>query len=217
MNGKILAPSILGHNSCRIVDGIAIAEKFHAPWVHVDVMDGMFVQNIAGGQCVVRDMCALTRLTLDVHLMVQSPERLVESFADAGADALTVHAEATEDPVKISKLIERRGCMAGIAINPDTPVAAIEKIIDWFDIILLMGVHPGKCGQKFLVPVYEKIRALLALREVRRLSYKISVDGGINAETLPLANDAGADIFVSGSSFFTNPEGISKIFRSVGN
>jgi ribulose-phosphate 3-epimerase len=212
MNGKILAPSILAYDSCRIADGVALIEKFHGHWVHVDVMDGLFVDNMAFGQCAVRDLRALTKLPLDVHLMVHRPERLVESFINAGADALTIHGEATVDATGTLNLIKNNGRMAGIAINPDTSVAAVENLLELCDIILIMGVYPGRCGQKFLPSACEKIRRLAAFRDAQRLNYKISVDGGINYETLPLAMDAGADIFVSGSAFFTDPERMGGYF-----
>ncbi|MDR1402025.1 MAG: ribulose-phosphate 3-epimerase [Puniceicoccales bacterium] len=206
MSEKILAPSLLAYDNCRISEGIKIIENFPAKWIHIDVMDGMFVPGIAFGQIAVADMRKLTNLFLDVHLMVQNPECLIQSFADAGADMLTFHCESSANVEKIIGSVKSFGLPVGIAINPETPVSAIEKYLRKVDVALVMSVHPGKCGQEFLPSAVEKIGQLEAVREKFNLGFKISVDGGINRETMRIASSAGADIFVSGKAFFENPE-----------
>ncbi|MDR1413605.1 MAG: ribulose-phosphate 3-epimerase [Puniceicoccales bacterium] len=206
MNEKILAPSILAYDNCRIGEGIKIIESFPAKWIHVDIMDGVFVPGITFGQNTVAAMRKLTKLWLDVHLMVQNPEFLAQSFIDAGADMLTFHCESSGNAEKTIDSLKSLGRPVGIAINPETPILAIEKCIERVDLVLVMGVNPGKCGQEFLPSTIGKIEQLHALRKNFGLRFKISIDGGMNQKTLQIAGNAGADIFVSGRAFFENPQ-----------
>jgi ribulose-phosphate 3-epimerase len=216
MSGKILAPSILAHDTCRIADGVKLIEKFQAEWIHVDVMDGMFVPDITFGQGLVRDLRKLTNLFLDVHLMVHRPERLIGSFVGAGADMVTFHGEASSDIEKNITAIRDLKCLAGVAINPKTDVSTVEDFLGELDLVLVMAVEPGRCSQRFLPSACEKIRRLALIRDGRGLGLKISVDGGINSETIGLAGDAGADVFVSGSAFFQNPGQFDSFFNGGG-
>jgi ribulose-phosphate 3-epimerase len=205
--GKILAPSILAYDNCKLADGIAIVEKSRARRIHVDVMDGVFVPTITFGQGTVRSMASLTDMFLDVHLMVKYPQSLLVSFIEAGASMVTCHREAAiGDFIEILTIARGMGCRIGMAINPTTPVSAVEDFLRDLDLVLVMAVEPGKCGQKFLPIARDKIRRLVELRSKLGCHYEISVDGGINSETLPLTMDAGADIFVVGSAFFADPE-----------
>lgn len=212
MHKRILAPSILAYDNCAIGDGLKIIESSRAEWVHVDVMDGTFVPAITFGQGTVAALRKLTKLFLDVHLMVQTPGNLIESFAAAGADMLTFHCESASAIEETVQTIKKFGRRVAIALNPSTAVSAIERHLDSVDAVLVMGVEPGKCGQKFLPSTCEKIRTLASLREKHGLAYWISVDGGISGETLPLAASAGANIFVTGSAFFANAEQFRKFF-----
>jgi ribulose-phosphate 3-epimerase len=213
MKGKILSASILGHNTCRIADGVRMIEEFRADWIHIDVMDGTFVPNITFGQGLARDLRGMTNLFLDVHLMIQRPERLIESFVDAGVDMITFHCEASSDVEKNVTIIRNLKRSVGIAINPKTDVSAIENLLEELDLVLVMAVEPGKCSQQFLPSTCEKIRRLASLRDEKGLGYKISVDGGINSETISLANDSGADVFVTGSAFFQDPKQFNPFFQ----
>ncbi|MDR1433170.1 MAG: ribulose-phosphate 3-epimerase [Puniceicoccales bacterium] len=212
MHEKILAPSIFAYDNCYIGDGLKVIEASGATWVHVDAMDGTFVPTIALGQGVVSALRKRTKLFLDVHLMVQTPGNLIESFAAAGADMLTFHCESASAIEETLQMVKNFGLSAGLALNPRTAIHSVEKYLDCMDAVLVMGVEPGKCRQKFLPSTCEKVRTLASLREKRGLAYKISVDGGINAETLPLAAKAGADIFVTGSAFFSNAEQLGEFF-----
>jgi ribulose-phosphate 3-epimerase len=215
IRGEILAPSILAYDNCRIADGVKVVENSPARWLHVDVMDGTFVPAITFGQGLLMSLRRCTSLFLDVHLMVERPDTMVASFAHAGADMLTFHCESSSSIGKILDASKKLGCAIGIAINPGTPIGAIIPYLGDIDAVLVMGVEPGRCGQKFIASACEKIRALASMREKLGLDYKISVDGGINCETFPLARAAGADVFVIGSAFFANPEECKNFFAGT--
>ena len=202
----ILAPSILAYDHCDLCSGLKEIEDLGAKFVHVDVMDGTFVPNIAFGQGVVGSLRKRTDLILDVHLMVSAPFNLVESFVRAGSDVITVHVESEGNISKTLKLIRSYGGKTGIAVKPNTPLEKISEYLSNVDIVLVMGVEPGMCGQKFLPNTCDKREKLESMRETNNLDYKISVDGGINATNAKLVIDSGADIIVSGSSFFQKKE-----------
>ena len=202
----ILAPSILAYDHCDLCSGLKEIEDFGAKFVHVDVMDGTFVPNIAFGQGVVESLRKRTDLILDVHLMVSTPFNLVESFVNAGSDIITVHVESGWNISKTLQLIHSYGKKTGIAVKPNTPLEEISEYLSNVDIVLVMGVEPGMCGQKFLPNTLDRIKRLASIRETNNLDYEISVDGGINATNAKLVTDSGADIIVSGSSFFLDKE-----------
>lgn len=202
MKNPLLAPSLLSADFSDLSKAIKLIEDKNGKVVHIDVMDGRFVPEITYGQPVIRSIRKLTDLPFDVHLMVEHPEEQIKSFAQAGADWITFHWESTVHVHRVIQQIHELGKKAGVAIVPSTPVSAISEILEYADIILVMTVNPGFGGQKLIPSCIEKVRELVLLREQKGYSFKISVDGGINNETLGLALDAGVDIFVSGSSFF---------------
>ena len=202
MKNPLLAPSLLSADFSDLSKAIKLIEDKNGKVVHIDVMDGRFVPEITYGQPVIRSIRKLTDLPFDVHLMVEQPEEQIKSFAQAGADWITFHWESTVHVHRIIQQIHELGKKAGVAIVPSTPVSAISEILEYADIILVMTVNPGFGGQKLIPSCIEKVKELVLLREQKGYSFKISVDGGINNETLGLALDAGVDIFVSGSSFF---------------
>ena len=202
MKNPLLAPSLLSADFSDLSKAIKLIEDKNGKVVHIDVMDGRFVPEITYGQPVIRSIRKLTDLPFDVHLMVEHPEEQIKSFAQAGADWITFHWESTVHVHRLIQQIHELGKKAGVAIVPSTPVSAISEILEYADIILVMTVNPGFGGQKLIPSCIEKVKELVLLREQKGCSFKISVDGGINKETLGLALDAGVDIFVSGSSFF---------------
>ena len=198
----ILAPSLLSADFADLAGEIKKIENKGGKAVHIDVMDGSFVPEITYGQPVIRSVRKLTKLPFDVHLMIEKPELHIKSFADAGADWITFHYEATAHAHRIIQMIHEAGCKAGLAICPGTPVPVLSEILSCADIILVMTVNPGWGGQKIIPSCVEKVAQLKKYREEHGLNYKISVDGGVNNETLQSVVDAGTDIVVSGSSFF---------------
>jgi len=206
MNNRLLAPSLLAADFGRLAEAVQKIEKGGGDVAHIDVMDGSFVPEVSFGQVVVRSLRPLTKLPFDVHLMVQNPEKQIESFAQAGADWITFHYEAArdsgEDSVQLLKKIRSLGKKAGISVKPATSVDALKNLLEFADIILIMTVEPGFGGQKLIPECLDKVRELAKLRDQLGLSYKISVDGGVNAQTLDSVLQSGVDIVVSGSAFF---------------
>ena len=203
MKTPILAPSLLSADFANLEKAIKQIEEGEGAAVHIDVMDGQFVPEITYGEPVVRSIRKLTKLPFDVHLMTEHPERQIELFAAAGADWITFHYEATPHSHRLIQLIHEQGKKAGVAICPATPIEALSEILECADIILVMTVNPGWGGQKIIPSCVAKIAALKKVREEKKYNYLISCDGGINSETIADVLNAGVDIVVSGSSFFT--------------
>ena len=197
-----IAPSILAANFANLAADIAAVEKAGATMLHVDVMDGHFVPNISIGVPVVSSLRKATNLTLDVHLMIERPERYVDAFADAGADWISVHQEATPHLDRVLEQIKGNGCRAGAVVNPSTPVATLADVLDKVDFVLVMSVNPGYGGQKFIPNALRKMEQLRDLRTRHNLSFQIEVDGGIGPENVADAVRSGAEILVAGTSVF---------------
>ena len=206
-NKYILSPSILSADFARLGEEIAIVEAAGADWIHVDVMDGHFVPNITMGPFIVAHCRRITKLPLDVHLMIEKPERYIEAFAKAGASGLTVHVETCPDIVGSLRQIKALGCRAGAVLNPETPVAAIQPALKEADLILVMSVHPGYSGQSFIPETIGKVSEIRKKLDALRSSAWLEVDGGIDQETLPQMKEVGATAFVAATAVFKHPEG----------
>ena len=202
MKTPALAPSLLSADFSDLNAAIKQIENNKGTVVHIDVMDGQFVPEITYGQPVVRTIRKLTQLPFDVHLMVEHPENQINSFIDAGADWVTFHIEATPHAHRLIQMIHEKGKKAGIALNPATPASALQEILSDVDVVLVMTVNPGWGGQKLIPSCVEKIKELKRIRQEKGYNYLISVDGGVNNDTLQTVLDAGVDVFVSGSAFF---------------
>ena len=203
---KLIAPSILSADFARLGEQVAAAEQGGADWLHVDVMDGHFVPNITIGPLVVAALKPVTRLPLDVHLMIEAPDRYLTEFAQAGADYLTVHAEACPHLHRSLQAIKALGVKAGAVLNPATPVSALEHVLEECDLVLLMSVNPGFGGQKFIPQVMDKIARLREMIDRRGLATLIEVDGGVSAANAREVAAAGADVLVAGSAVFGNAD-----------
>lgn len=201
-NGKLIAPSILSADFANLAKEVGAVEKAGADWLHVDVMDGHFVPNITIGPVVVECLRKVTKLPLDVHLMIENADKYIAEFIKAGADYVTVHQEAIDDLEHTVTSIKKLGAKAGVSINPETPVETLIDILPHLDMVLVMTVNPGFGGQKFIESGIEKIQKLKQWRTERKLSFLIEVDGGINETTAPIASKAGCDVFVAGSAIF---------------
>lgn len=197
---------MLSANFATLADEIKEIEAAGADYLHIDVMDGTFVPNISFGPMVFGALRPMTNLVFDCHLMVQDPERYVEATAQAGADIITVHYEATKHIHRVIQQIKSLGKKAGVVINPGTPVAALDSVLPEVDLVLIMTVNPGFGGQSFIESTLTKIAKLKALREEHQYHYEIEVDGGVNAETGRKCLDAGADVLVAGSYIFNQTD-----------
>lgn len=208
-----VAPSILSADFVNLERDIRKLKECGADYVHVDVMDGLFVPNISIGIPVVSAIRKITDLPLDVHLMIQQPIRYVEQFCDAGADILTIHAEAdtVENNQKALRMIREKGVRAAVSIKPGTPISALEPYVELMDMILVMTVEPGFGGQKFMEDMMEKVRALRKLMDVRMSGVELEVDGGVNLDTGKICVDAGANVLVAGSALFKAPDTVAFI------
>jgi ribulose-phosphate 3-epimerase len=197
-----LAPSILSADFAHLAEQVQAAAEGGAGVIHVDVMDGHFVPNITIGPPVVRSLRKVTQLPLDCHLMIENPDLYIPEFAEAGADWISVHQEATRHLDRTLHLIRDHGALAGVVINPATPVETLNEVLDIVDYVLVMSVNPGFGGQKFIPGAVHKIRQLAELRSQRGLSYRIEVDGGIALDTVGEVVRAGAEILVAGNAVF---------------
>jgi len=201
-----IAPSILSADFARLAEEIRSVEEGGADWIHVDVMDGHFVPNLTLGPPVVAAIRPVTKLPLDVHLMITDPDRYIPAFAEAGADLISVHAEACVHLHRTIQLIKEQGVKAGVVLNPHTPVDMIRHVIDDVDLVLLMTVNPGFGGQAFIPAVVPKIREVARLADEQNKEIDIEVDGGVNVKTAPLCVDAGANVLVAGSAIYNNSD-----------
>ncbi|MCD6486338.1 MAG: ribulose-phosphate 3-epimerase [Syntrophobacterales bacterium] len=199
---KKIAPSILSADFSKLGEEILTVEDAGVDLIHVDVMDGHFVPNITIGPPVVASIKKIARVPLDVHLMIDDPDKYVQSFADAGSDIITVHAEATVHLHRTIHLIRKLGAKAGVALNPATPLADIEQVIGDIDLLLIMTVNPGFGGQKFIESMLPKIREARDMIDRASPDVLLEVDGGITLQNMGVAKEAGVDIFVAGSSIF---------------
>jgi ribulose-phosphate 3-epimerase len=199
-----IAPSILSADFMRLGEEIRAAEQAGAHLLHIDIMDGHFVPNITIGYSIVEAIRKITNLPLDVHLMIEDPDRYLPDFANAGADFLTVHCEASVHLHRTVQWIKEKGVRAGVSINPATPVSHLENIVGDLDLVLLMSVNPGFGGQKFIPMTLDKIRQLKQMITEAGISPLIEVDGGVKPENAKEIADAGADILVMGSAFFAS-------------
>ncbi|MBN2539256.1 MAG: ribulose-phosphate 3-epimerase [Deltaproteobacteria bacterium] len=199
---KKIAPSILSADFSRLGEEIRAVEDAGADLIHVDVMDGHFVPNITIGPPVVASIKKTARVPLDVHLMIDNPDRYIQNFADAGSDIITVHVEATAHLHRTVHLIREAGAKAGVSINPATPLVDIEQVIGDMDLLLVMTVNPGFGGQKFIESMLSKIRRARDMIDRVSPDALLEVDGGITLQNIGAVKDAGADIFVAGSSIF---------------
>jgi ribulose-phosphate 3-epimerase len=201
-----IAPSILSADFARLGEEIKDVERGGADYIHVDVMDGHFVPNITIGPLIVNAIRPITKLPLDVHLMIENPDQYISHFAKAGADIITVHVEACTHLHRTVHLIKEQGVKAGVVLNPATPVDTIQHIIDDVDMVLLMTVNPGFGGQKFIKQVLPKIYAVSEMAKSKGLTIDIEVDGGVNIETAKLCVEAGANVLVAGSAIYNEQD-----------
>ena len=198
-----ISPSILSADFSILGDEIKSLEKAGADLIHVDVMDGHFVQNITMGPPIIKMIRKCTKLPFDVHLMISPVEKYIKAFADAGSDIITIHPEATDNLKRAVGTIKSLGKKAGVSLNPKTPISALMDVINEIDLILIMSVNPGFAGQSFMGEVLPKVTELRKMINDKKLKIDIEIDGGINFETAPLAVKAGANILVSGTTIFS--------------
>lgn len=207
MNNYLLAPSIIASDFAHIADEVDIIQSAGADWIHVDVMDGHFVPDITIGPLFVRALRRVAKLPLDAHLMISEPEKYISAFAEAGVNNITVHVETCPDLPRVIEQIKSHGCTAGVTLNPATPVSAIVPALPLIDLVLVMSVVPGYSGQKFMPETISKVEEVRAKLNALRSHAHLEVDGGINAETMPLMKKAGANVFVTGNAAFNHPQG----------
>ncbi len=201
-----VAPSILSADFARLADEIALVERGGADWLHVDVMDGHFVPNLTVGPPIVESLRKVTKLPLDVHLMMTNPDAFIEAFAEAGADYLTVHVETCPHLHRTVQVIKQKGVKAGVTLNPATPLSTVEEILADADLLLIMSVNPGFGGQQFIPAVLDKIRRARALIERTGSRALLEVDGGVKPSNAAEIIGAGADVLVAGSAIFSTAD-----------
>jgi ribulose-phosphate 3-epimerase len=205
----LIAPSILSADFSKLAEEVHSVEKGGADWIHVDVMDGHFVPNLTIGPLVVKALRPVTKLPLDCHLMVSDPAKWVDAFAEAGANSITVHVEATAHIDRVLHHIKERGCKAGVSLDPGTPLVMIEEVLDLVDLVLVMSVNPGFGGQHFIDNSVSKIKRLVEMRGKRK--FQIEVDGGVKASNIGMLAQAGVDVFVAGSAVFESKDRVQSI------
>ena len=203
---SLLAPSILAADFSNLTQQIRAVELGHADIIHCDIMDGNFVPNISFGPMIISTVNKITKLPLDVHLMIKNPDKFISAFIEAGADFITVHQEEVVHLDKVLNLIKELGAKAGIAINPSTPIESILPILHLADLVLVMSVNPGFGGQSFIDYTLDKVKKLAKIKNENKYKYFIEVDGGINAKNIKLVKEAGCDILVAGSAVFQNED-----------
>jgi ribulose-phosphate 3-epimerase len=213
----IFAPSLLSGNFADVQGSIKLIEEANSDWIHLDVMDGVFVPNITFGHKMVQDIKKITKLTLDVHLMIVHPENHISDFVKAGADSITFHLETAVHSHRIIQQIKELGCKAGISIVPGTPATALSELLPFLDLILIMSVNPGFGGQSMITETLDKIQFLDDVRKDKGYSYLLSIDGGVNRDNAELVREKGADILISGSSFFKSSNPIAEAALIRGN
>jgi len=209
MPNSLISVSIVSADYLRLREDIAACEAAGVDWIHVDVMDGHFVPNITMGPFLVEAYKRATKLPLDVHLMIEQPERYLEAFAKAGAAHLTVHVETCPHIYKTMQQIKSLGCLAGVTLNPGTPVSALEPVLHLADLVLVMSVNPGFSNQSFLPDAVGRVAQVRRMLDEAKSSAYLQVDGGIHAENIGTVRDAGANVFVSANAIFRHPQGIA--------
>lgn len=201
---KLLAPSILSADFTNLAQQLRFVEMGGADIIHCDIMDGKFVPNITFGPLLVNAVNRTTKLPIDVHLMIENPENYIKSFADAGADYISVHQETVTHLDRVINQIKENGCKAGVVLNPATPVSTLHDVLNIVDFVLLMTVNPGFGGQTFIDYCLDKLKELNNLRQERGLDFLIELDGGVDAQNIAELSEAGCNIFVAGSTIFGN-------------
>ena len=218
-NNHIIAPSVLAADFSKLGEDLKMINDSEADWLHVDIMDGMFVPNISFGQNIVKTMSKVCTKPLDVHLMIEQPGRYIEYFREAGAEVITVHAEACRHLHRVIQQIKQSGAKAGVALNPHTNVHMIEDVLEDLDLVCIMSVNPGFGGQKFIYQTLPKLRYLKQICDKRNLNPFIEVDGGVGLQNAESILQAGANVLVAGSAVFKseNPKATISKLKKIGS